>query len=86
MITIKVSESNYLRIGKSMPQLLYMYNDNDKEEQNHWNQFFSSWWMLKTLTANQNPSDFNEHLSSRLKTAVHTYNKEGYLVLVWTLM
>ncbi len=32
-----------------MPQLLYMYNDNDKEEQNHWNQFFSSWSNVKNI-------------------------------------
>ncbi len=44
------------------------YNDNDTEAQNCWNHFqiilFSSWWMIKTLTANQNPHDFKdlEHL------------------------
>ncbi len=45
---------------------------------------FSSWWMLKTLSANQKPPNFNElkHLKWQTTTAGRAYNKDN-IVVYW---
>ncbi len=82
IVYMMIQFSKHFYIYKNTP------HHNNTEEQYILNNFksnFSSWWTMKTLTANQNPPGLKSLSikSSRPNTAVSAYNKQCHCALVW---